>query len=121
MKTRSKIIITSVVTLVLFGIAAAWSICAAGAGHGSYIPALALFPFSTMLMAFLARYESLYDLEMWIIPGLMFFQFFIYGFFIGRAWIRGRTTKTVLILGGFHGAVLLLIAVVFWTMTFATR
>jgi hypothetical protein len=121
MKTRSKIIVTSVVTLVLFGIAAGWSVFAAGIGHGSYIPALALFPYSTMLMAYLAQYEALYDLEVWLIPTLMFSQFCIYGFFIGRAWVRGRTRKTVFILGSIHGAVLLVIAVAWWVIDYARQ
>ena len=109
------------VTLVLFALAAAWTVDAAGAGHGSYLPALGLFPIPTVTMGLISMVShGRDDILEWLIPALAFLQFALYGYVIGRAWIKGKVRKAAIILGSAHGAVLLALAIYF-AITQATR
>jgi hypothetical protein len=46
---KRRLLIGGVVGLVIGGVAACVALAAAGAGHGSYLPAALLFPFSMLI------------------------------------------------------------------------
>jgi hypothetical protein len=64
---------------------------AAGFGHGTYLPAIGLFPFG-MLVAAMQDYITVFSL------GLAFVQFPAYGFLIGSK----RNQRVLLILAATH-------------------
>ena len=110
MRTWIKITVAVGVTLAVFGIAAYVTVDAGGAGHGSYVPMILLFPFSAFAMGALGVWMGDIDgnLSEWIVPAVGILQFALYGFFIGRAWVREHTRKTAIRLAIFHASVLVL-------------
>jgi len=94
---------------------------AAGLGHGSYIPMFAIFPYSSILMGFMSSGEGFHDLEERILPLSAFTQFGVYGFLTGKAWVRGKMKKTIIILSASHAVVLLAIAALFLAESYFRR
>ena len=112
MTTRAKIILTTCVTLTVIGVGAYVSVDAAAGGHGSYVPMILLFPFSSFAMAAIAVWmgDLSGELAEWIAPAIGIVQFAVYGLLFGRAWIRGYPRKIGIRLAIFHASVLILFA-----------
>lgn len=84
---------------VVIGIAAvAVAIMAAGAGHGTYIPAIAMFPFAMILTPLT---DSISPIAM--VVALV--QFPLYGWLIARASARGNGSRVVAVIALAHGVV----------------
>jgi hypothetical protein len=112
MTTRAKIIVTVCVTLAVFWIGAYVSVGATEDGHGSYMPMILLFPFSSLVMAGIEVWmgDRSGDLAEWIVPAIGILQFTSYGLLFGGAWIRGYAKKSGVRLAIFHASSLVLFA-----------
>ncbi|MBI3876083.1 MAG: hypothetical protein HY300_09045 [Verrucomicrobia bacterium] len=95
MSHAQKIAVSAFATACIATAAALIALQAIGIGHGSYIPAALLFPFA-FLTAFVVHHMD------WLLMTLALAQFPIYGVFLGRAWLRERLKKTVIVVVVVH-------------------
>lgn len=68
----------------------------AGAGHGSYLPVMVLFPFAMLLSGFL-------ELSFPYFIAFSAVQFPIYGVFVGQGSVKGRFGFSLLLVLLVHG------------------
>jgi len=103
--TRAKIIVTVSATLAACGSGAYVSMDAAAGGHGSYMPMILLFPFSSIVMAGIAVWmrDVSGEIAEWVVPAIGIFQFASYGLLLARAWVRGYPKNCVVRLAIVHG------------------
>jgi hypothetical protein len=106
MTPTKKIWVTITVTVVVTLLAAFIALFAAGAGHGTYLPAGLLFPFGTLYaMTSKHAYEG-FGLV------LVLSQFPIYAVIVCRAWLRGNSMIPAFAISLVHA--ITAIALVFW-------
>jgi len=92
------------VTPILMVVAAA----SGGVGHGSYLPAIILFPYWAASVIML---DSIALLSFWplIVLPLALFQYPLYGYLIGLVWVGKRRAFYLVGIGLTHVLVLILI------------
>jgi hypothetical protein len=79
-----------------------------GVGHGSYLPAIILFPYATALIAIIDA-TGLHSLSPWFVLPLALLQYPLYGRLIGMVWV-GKLARFYLVgIGLAHVLVLILI------------
>ena len=71
-------------------------VLAAGGGHGTYLPAALLFPFTMLLASFTSSIAA-------PAVALAVLQFPAYGYLAGRA-VSGRMARVALAIAAVHGA-----------------
>ena len=103
-KLRVPLYLGIAVTPVLVVLAAV----SGGVGHGSYVPAIILFPYWAALGIIL---DSIALLSFWplIVLPLALIQYPLYGHLIGLVWVGKRRAFYLLGVGLIHGLVVILI------------